>query len=287
MTVRREHGERDRYLRGPDENDEPGNGCRCAACRAANTQAGRDRRRAIAYGRHHPWVDARRAREHLRARAAAGMPVNQAAALAGLRTAVVTQVLYGRPGQPPARRIRPETEARILAVRGGSDALAHLARVDATGTRRRLQALVAVGNSVSELGRHLGLEATRTSRLMRRDHVTAATARTVRALYDELWDVAPDESTPRASRAVSDARKLAADRGWPPPQAWDDDQIDDPRATPADGWKRPKRRSSADLAAEAAEVIALTGVSRELAAGRLGVTRYALEKAISRAGQAS
>jgi hypothetical protein len=287
VTVQRDHGERRRYLRGPDEDEIPGRGCRCRRCCAANTAYGNLQARRKAYGQWHPFVDARRARDHIAFLREHGIGPDRIANLAGLPPSVMTSLLYGPASRPPVRRIRPDTEEKILAVQPGLDALAGRALVDATGTQRRVQSLIANGWAEAVLCRRQGFSATTLCKVLVRPQVSAATARKIRDLYNELWDVPPPQSTPAERHTASLARNRAHRNGWPPPMAWDDNQIDDPAAHPADGWQRPKRLASADLAAEAAEVIAWTGVSRNVAAERLGVTRHALEKAIARSGRAS
>jgi hypothetical protein len=51
--------------------------------------------------------------------------------------------------------------------------------VDATGTRRRVEALVATGWSRAKLGERLGIEPTGMSELLRREQVTAGRPRAV------------------------------------------------------------------------------------------------------------
>jgi hypothetical protein len=290
LTVR-DHGTRARYVWGPDVNDQPGSGCRCAGpegCVAANAAAEAHRKRMIAYGRWQPFVDAGPVREHVRALGAAGIGHRRAAKLAGVPSSVVCRLLYGGPGaRPPARRLRPEAASKILAVSPSPTLLGNCALVGGTGVCRRLQALIAGGRSQASLAARLGMLGSNFGALLHdRDQVTAGTARAVRALYDELWDVPPDESTPWARGSVTRARAYAASRGWPPPAAWDDDLIDDPDAPQPEGWKRPKRMSASDLLEDAAELLA-AGYTRELAAERLGLTRDALARAIARAKAAA
>jgi hypothetical protein len=117
-------------------------------------------------------------------------------------------------------------------------------------------------------------------RILARDQVRVATAHAVRQLYDELWD-APPPCGPYKSAASARARRAAAARGWPPPAAWDDQSIDNPAVGPAPGWQRAARLSSADLAEEARDLLS-QGLTRDQAAQRLGKTRYAVDKALSR-----
>jgi hypothetical protein len=66
--------------------------------------------------------------------------------------------------------------------------------------------------------------------------------------------------------------------------AWDDEELDKPDGQPAEGWRRSTRttRRSAKLAEDAAELIR-QDYTREQAAGRLGVTKGALDRALGHA----
>jgi DNA-binding CsgD family transcriptional regulator len=246
----------------------------------------RDRKRQKAYGRWEPYTDAAPAREHLRALMAYGIGFQRAARAAGLAPSTVSHLLYPDGTRPAATRVRHETACRLLAVRPSLDLLAKTASVDGSGTRRRLQALAAAGHALSVLAPRLGMALPNVCRLLRDPRVAAATARAVRSLYDELWDAAPDESTPQAARRAARARRGAVRRGWPLPLAWDDDTIDDPAAGPAEGWRRGLQGTSAGLAEDAAELMA-RGLDRNQAAERLGVKRDTLDTAIARARRAA
>lgn len=286
MSVR-EHGTRARYVHGPAENGQQGKGCRCGPCCVANRAAESHRARMKLYGRWEPYVDAGPAREHVRMLSACGIGWKRVAELSGVSTGALSKLLYGGPGdRPPSRRIRAETAAALLAVEPG--ALAGHALVDATATRRRLQALVAAGWSQAKLGRRLGVLPSNFGALLRGARITAATGWAVAALYDELWDRRPPQAAHREKIAANRARNYAAARGWPPPAAWDDETIGDPLAGPAEGWQRSARRTlrTADVAEDAAE-LAAQGFTREQIAGRLGISRAALDQALKRAGAAA
>lgn len=286
MSPGRKHGTRARYVWGPSENDTQGSPCRCRPCTDAATAYERHRERQALYGRWQPYVDAGPAREHVRALSACGIGWRRAAQLAGVSQGSMSKLVFGGPGdRSPAKRIRAETEAKILAVAATLGNLGDAALVDATATRRRLQALIACGYSKSRLAARLGVQP---SNFHHTDasQVTAATARAVAALYDELWDVPPDESTHHARVSVSRARNYARARGWAPPMAWDDESIGDPAAGPAEDWERPARIPLTALLDDAAELIAWEG-SRELAAARMGVAKGTLDTALTRAGKAS
>lgn len=281
ITGGRAHGTRARYVAGPDAGGRPGRGCRCGACTAANRAQHRRRSRMIAYGQWQPYVDAEPARQHVQALRAAGLGRRRIAQLAGVPASAVAGLLYGQPGRPPARRLRPGTAARLLAVQPGPTARAAGTPVDAAGTQRRLQALVALGHPQATLARRLGMTRSNFGAMMRRPQVTAATARAATRLYGQLWDTPPPVGTPRARAIAAQARAHAAARGWPPPLAWDDDTIDNPAAEPLPYARRRVRRSGDALAADAAELLR-QGLSRTDTAERLGVTRAALNAAYAR-----
>jgi DNA-binding NarL/FixJ family response regulator len=170
--------------------------CRCTDCTAANTAAGRAVHRAQILGRWRPFVDA--------------APV--------------------RDGNPGIQRVRPETAQQVLRIRIDQANRAPRSHVGATGTHRRLQALIAVGWPHDELAARLGRSSTGLRRSMLSDSVTAQTARDVSALYEQLWNLHPPQSTDDQRAASDAARALAAERGWLPPLAWDDIDTDpDPR----------------------------------------------------------
>ena len=157
--------------------------------------------------------------------------------------------------------------------------------LDATGTQRRVQALMRNGWSMALLSARLGCTRQVLRMKLGRERVTAATARAIRGLYDELWDQCPPERTKAEKRAATMARRHARERGWPPPLGWDDPAIDNPDAQPADGWERSgsQRREHGTLTAE---VLELTGPGFGLdlhqAAERLGVVPSTLASVLSR-----
>lgn len=204
--------------------------CKCADCTEAHRVYASNRRKQVAYGRWNPFVDAEPVREHVEALKRSGLGRRQIAGHAGVDQCVIYRLDRGLPGRSPTQRMRQATADKILAVTPGLEAMAGAALVDALGTHRRLQALVAVGWPIAELARRLGTLPANMSSLMRRRRVLAAKARAVRDLYEELWDTAPPAVTVYQRRASVGAVRLAASRGWVPPMGWDD--IDDPTERP-------------------------------------------------------
>lgn len=141
-----------------------------------------------------------------------------------------TVVMYvnHRCGCPDCRRAHAAGAARrrrLVAYGAHQPAL-----VDAAGSRRRLQALMTVGWSVTALAEDVGITAGRLHPLVNGRQRLVSRTRHDRLveLYDRLWDVRPPEHD-RGSRVSAErSRRHAARRGYRPPMWWDDDVIDDP-----------------------------------------------------------
>lgn len=220
----REHGTRAKYVVEK---------CRCGPCKQANRQEDNHRARMEAYGRWQPYVDAEPVRQHVKALQAYGLGWKRIAVLAGVSNGAMSKLLYGLPakGRGPSKGVRPETAAKILAVEATPANLGGSTSVDAIGTRRRLQALVAGGWPQAQLARRLVMEPGNFGLLLREERVYAATARAVTALYEELWRADPAAHGVHP-QGISRARNQARANGWAPVGAWDDDHIDDPQAHP-------------------------------------------------------
>jgi transcriptional regulator with XRE-family HTH domain len=242
----------------------------------------RHRVRQRAYGRP-AYVDAEPVRQHVRRLMAARLGAKRVAHLAGVAPSVVGKLLYGDPrrGMGPSRRIRPATAEKLLAVRAGLDNLADQTLTDATGTRRRLQALMARGWSQAKLATRLGVLPTNFSGTMEAEQVCASLVRAVRTLYDKLWDTPPPEATHRDKIAASRARNYARLRGFVPPQAWDDDTIDDPGAQPD---RDVPRISCAKLPPwDELLFLVVNGENRRTISARFGVKVVTVDEALLRA----
>lgn len=207
--------------------------CRCKPCREANSRENRVASRRRAYGRWQPYVDAGPAREHVKALQAYGLGWKRIARLAGVPISTMSKLLYGDSRRGPSKQIRPENEAKLLAVQPTPDALGGHTTTDATGTRRRLQALVAAGWPQAHLARRLLMSPSNMSLILTvsEERVFVATARAVRALYDEWWNADP-QAHGVTLQAFSRARNHARAVAWAPAGAWDEDRIDDPAAIP-------------------------------------------------------
>lgn len=130
-----------------------------------------------------------------------------------------------------------EDRARYERHRKTEQILGRPRLLDATGTRRRLQALMANGWSSDELGARIGYtDGFGIRKLCRNPFVQRSTADRVKRLYDDLADL------PGPSGRV---RRWAAAQGFLVPLWWDEDTIDDPAYVPAleDG---PRQRDDVD-----------------------------------------
>jgi hypothetical protein len=110
--------------------------------------------------------------------------------------------------------------------------------VPVLGTRRRIQALGALGYSYNQIGRAVGVDrslimrwATASDRVL----VHSATANKIAAAYEQLSMTLPDNSNNRRDYF----RLMARRKGWVPPLAWDD--IDDPNETPGGRYEPATR----------------------------------------------
>jgi transcriptional regulator with XRE-family HTH domain len=205
-------------------------GCKCPPCKKAGTEWDRNRRQQIAYGRWQPYVPAEPARRHVRELMEFGIGFRQIAKLSGVSMTAVGMLVFGEPGRglPPSRKVRPETERRLLAVTKTVDNIDKW--VDAAGSRRRLQALATAGWSMKGLAARAGFNEGTFGQISsgRRTQVAVPTARIIARLYDELWNQTPPASNKHERQALQLTKGLAKRRGWLSPLAWDDDLIDLP-----------------------------------------------------------
>jgi hypothetical protein len=120
------------------------------------------------------------------------------------------------------RRIYEAEKYRLIAYGQWPDGTS----VDGTGTRRRVQALAAVGWPSTILAQLLSTSQSQAMNLRTAERVRPETAARVAELYDRIWD-----KTPPGGRRTYTIRQ-AQRRDWAPPMAWDDDRIDDPKYRP-------------------------------------------------------
>lgn len=208
-------------------------GCSCYVCGYAGAQYRDAVAQAKQRGTWQPWTDAEPVRTHLLALRACGMGLRTIAQAARVDRQRLQAVLNGRPerGTLPQEKIRPALASAVLSVEPTLETLAPKTVINATGTHRRLQAMVAAGWPQSRIATRLGMTSPHFSLMLRTPRVTVRTARAVRTLYSELWGEDPRRHGVD-NQAYSRARNHAASHRWAPDGAWDDDSIDDPAAVP-------------------------------------------------------
>lgn len=251
-------------------------GCRRPACVERKLQWERNNRRRLREGRP-ALIDATPVRRHLEGLLAAGVSAYAVARAAGLDECTVRGFLPTRPGRRPRKhRITPAVSRRILAI---TPEQARSGYIDGTGTRRRIQALIAIGWPVRRVGEQLGLNATYAGELIHRTEqgkpIYHATATKVAEAYETARYRTPEDygvSTATANRKRSQAK---ANR-WPTPRYWDErpDAIDDPHFEPMYGVTRREI-----IAQDANELMRFSGLDKHAAAERLGVSRSYIEHA--------
>jgi transcriptional regulator with XRE-family HTH domain len=259
--------------------------CHCGDCREAQRVYHADRSRKVAYGRWNPYVDAEPARQHVKELVAAGLGRRRIAELAGLDPSVIRRLEYGDPsrGKPPTGQIRPLTAERLLKVTASPESLAGAAIVDATGSHRRIQALVAVGWSQRRLSERLGVSAANMASFMRRPRILASRARAIRDLYDELWNTEPQCRSTQERLAVTRAREFAAARGWAKPMQWDDDEIDNPAAQPSGAVTEQSTHRKLPKGEELLMLVDEQGETHQAIADRFDVQLKSVKSALIRA----
>ncbi|MCI4659620.1 hypothetical protein [Cryobacterium zhongshanensis] len=141
--------------------------------------------------------------------------------------------------------------------------------VDATGTVRRLRALVAIGYSQTDLALRLGLSPVDLSALInaKRKRVPERTFSSTCLIFASLWDI------PVLDPAGERLRRIAKARKWAVPLAWDD--IDDPAETP--NVRGVKSHDLDEIAIELAtrgERVRLTPAERRVAVAQLHSRRW-------------
>jgi transcriptional regulator with XRE-family HTH domain len=204
-------------------------GCERPECIEAHYQAGKrsrlNRQRGI-----RATVPAGSVRAHAERLIRAGMPLRDIAAQAGVSESTVSTVVSGR-----AADVYRQTASALLAIPipGPGYARRFDGLVDATGARRRLRALTALGYTLPVLAGQVGVttETIGGIRQGRRRQLRVSANQAIIAAYDRLWKVDP-VSVGASEVGAAKARAHAAKSGWVSPLAWDDEAIDDPNAVP-------------------------------------------------------
>ena len=195
--------------------------------------------------------------------------------------------------EPPERNMQAAASLNLDAAldESGPDRQADDATAGPTavGVRRRLRALAARSWSPQSIADETGIPAPLISSLFGRNprDLSPDQRLAIANAYDKVWDRDPPARTRDQREACELARSLAASRGWAPPQAWDDAQIDRPDGRPSSDWK-PRNRTSrraVDIVEDAQFVRDYGGyrdADKNQIAMRLGVSRDQLDQAYCR-----
>lgn len=264
--------------------------CHCDTCRAANRDKEQVRRRAKLYGRYH-MVDGEPVRAHIRSLMDAGMGIKAIARAGGWKgSGTVGAILYGKWAdqpdhpeyRPPRKQVTGAVANRIYAIR---PALQPGAKVDALGTTRRLQALVARGYSLLRIADALGVGHLAVWRLVHGESARCleSTRVAVAALFDQWCDTPPPVKTGYQGGSVTRALGLAKRNGWLVAACWDDIDLDE---APSLGEPDPALRTPTGRATRSTvhpddiRLMLATHSTSWAAAARLCITRpYLLELA--------
>jgi hypothetical protein len=182
-------------------------------------------------GAHSRWqaggyTDAGPVRSHLRALLDAGISVRAVHCLSGVEHQALAHLIVGGPetGTWPQGRI-PAGAARAIMEIPVPAPVAVSTVVPATGTMRRLRALMALGHGPQDLAGQVGVTVMCLRGLLEGHCVVIHVdiARRAAAVFDTEQMTCGDNDA---------ARREALDRGWDPPLAWDEHSIDNPAAEP-------------------------------------------------------
>jgi transposase len=225
-----------------------------------------------------PLIDAGPVREHVLRLQADGVNIYSIAAVAGVDEWTIRS-LFPSPSRGRGRKnsVSPETARKILAVNADQ---AMPGYTDGTGTRRRIQAMVAKGWPMRRVAARFGIHPTYAADLILRRQsghlIYTATAEKVAAAYEQLKAKQPARCGVPA-HLIRQSRERAKANRWAPPSYWDKfpGAIDDPHFTPMYGVTR------CELIAEDGLELEGQGYTREQAAERLGISRDYLQQCIS------
>lgn len=199
-----EHGADDRCYR---------HGCRREDCRASyrNTRKRADLRRARGIDGH---INGPRVAAHIRTLLTSGHTRLQIAALSGVSDRAIRYILAGQP------EVQLANARALLAVQP----LPEAPRVDATGTRRRIQALATLGWPVTHTADDIGI-----SRRYVFDILDCTAPMVEREVATRMAAVYRAKASRPGPSMFS--RNNAARNGWHGPLAWGSN-INDPAAEP-------------------------------------------------------
>jgi DNA-binding CsgD family transcriptional regulator len=246
-------------------------GCRKPDCRRIATRYRKQLRIEHERGQRR-LHDATQTRAHIQRLTTAGWTQVQIADAAGILSASIHKLHVGA-----QTRLTDWRAAAILAIEIGPPP-ADISRADATGSRRRLQALRVLGHRRYDLAARLNITPDRIKHITSgsTQKVSVEEAAAIARLYRQLCTVlGPSKQT----------ATIARNEGWHGPLAWDD--IDNPACEP-ETEHRPSRATNGarrKVHADPARVAHLTAVgkSAEQIARELGCHKRTVVRARGRA----
>lgn len=212
--------------------------CRCRTCRDGQAKRHRDRERAKLYGRYEPkFVDAEPIRKHVQELQEQGWGVRTIADACGAHRTQIRQLLHGRtpsemaegryPKPKHLTKISRATAERILAIKYDPWTAPDGSLMPAQGIHRRIQALAAIGYSLSWQANQLGYAVGNYISILDRNIIQVKTARKIRALY-EAFEMIPRQGIVNTERySISRIKNVAKKNSWLPPAAWDNIDTDE------------------------------------------------------------
>jgi hypothetical protein len=225
-------------------------GCKCQPCRDAKVKA--DALRALANLSGRPVrVPAAPVEAHIRELLDAGMGWVRIGRAAHSSSCTIARILNGQ------ELVRRTVAERLLAVKYRP---APGRIVNATGTRRRTQALLAIGHTIIGIAAESDVDHSVINDVLGgAPNVRGITFDRIAAAYD--WLATQPPVTDRKSAATA-SRNRAAREGWRDPQWWEDyGRIDDPDFDPAGADAELGFRARAELRRE--EIIHLAWSGHE------------------------
>lgn len=217
-------------------------------------------------------VSSARATEHAKTLVRAGMSATDIAERSGVAKRKVQRIL-----SQTQDMISWVTEEAILGV--PVPVGRYMPRVDglvdATPSRRRLQALAVQGFPIPYIAGQVDMvkPALVDLRSGARSNTLVSCSVKIRLVHDELWDADPLELGIPA-RSVNTAKSCARRGGWLPTEAWDD--IDDPDCVP----RTKPTPKYVRVAEDYRELTTKFGLNRRQAAERLDMSVDALNAAL-------
>lgn len=220
-----------------------------ASERAARQHMQRRRRRLMALGQwQSPYVEAEPVRKHILALRQAGFSEAALVRRLGLVDSAVENVMRGANGRPPGKLVLRTTAEAVLSFWPTLADFHDTARIDPTGTQRRVHALETLGFSKPWIAARIGYLPQNLKTCLRSKTVSARLARRIADLYDQTWMDSPENHGVQA-HVADRVRRNAAEQGFRGPLSWDDDTIDDPQAQPLTDSSGPVATEGGNVAA--------------------------------------